>query len=61
MSLKETKKKGYQALIAIAVIGIVALPKGILSSGFMEELDDEKEILKKCPSCGVEVKVWDDK
>ena len=39
---------------AIAGVGLLALPAGILSSGFFELLhvDKEKERVKKCPHCG---------
>lgn len=41
------------AVIAILGIGVVAIPTGILSSGFVEQLDksDDDEI-KYCPHCG---------
>lgn len=44
-------------LFAIAGVGLLALPAGILSSGFFELLhvDKEKERTKKCPHCGKEI------
>ncbi len=42
------------SVIAITGIGLVALPTGILSSGFMEEIQEKKE--NKCPHCGEEIK-----
>jgi len=50
--------------IAFLGIGLVALPTGILSSGFMEELRDqqeeenidEREAIKYCPYCGEKIK-----
>ncbi|WP_333821344.1 ion transporter [Ohtaekwangia sp.] len=43
-------------LFAIAGVGLLALPAGILSSGFFEMLhvDKPKEI-KKCPHCGKDI------
>lgn len=38
------------SVIAITGIGLVALPTGILSSGFMEEITSKEA--KKCPNCG---------
>lgn len=43
------------SVIAISGIGLVALPTGIISSGFMEEI--KKKSTHKCPNCG---KVFDD-
>lgn len=43
-------------IIAILGIGLVALPTGIISSGFIEELSKKKthknEGIKYCPYCG---------
>ena len=39
-------------IIAIAGIGIVALPTGIISSGFVEEFTEHDENTIECPSCG---------
>ena len=39
-------------VIAIVGIGLFALPAGILGSGFMEELSEEKSSPAFCPHCG---------
>ena len=49
------------ALIAILGIGMVAIPTGIISSGFMEHLQGKKEKEEKdeityCPHCGKKLK-----
>ncbi len=44
--------KVLASIIAITGIGLVALPTGILSSGFMEGIKKE---CKKCPYCGKEM------
>lgn len=41
-------------LFAIAGVGLLALPAGILSSGFFELLHKKNEV-KKCPHCGKEL------
>jgi voltage-gated potassium channel len=41
-------------LFAIAGVGLLALPAGILSSGFFESLHKEPAI-KKCPHCGEDI------
>jgi len=43
--------KVLAAIISLAGIGIVALPTGIISSGFMEEVNNKKN-KKICPHCG---------
>jgi len=43
--------KVLAAIISLAGIGIVALPTGIISSGFIEEVNNKKE-KKCCPHCG---------
>jgi voltage-gated potassium channel len=47
-------------VIALLGIGLVALPTGIISSGFMEEIRirnqlaaQQEKITKKCPHCGL--------
>jgi voltage-gated potassium channel len=40
-------------IIAILGIGLVALPTGIISSGFINELNHKKQI---CPHCGKEIR-----
>ncbi|HAF31108.1 MAG TPA: potassium channel protein [Bacteroidales bacterium] len=44
-------------LIAILGIGLVALPTGIVSAGFIEKIgkNKNKEELKNCPHCGKEI------
>jgi voltage-gated potassium channel len=50
-----TAGKLLGGLFAIAGIGLLALPAGILSSGFFEllHIDDSKHV-HKCPHCGEE-------
>jgi voltage-gated potassium channel len=43
------------ALIAIAGIGLFALPISILGSGFIEEISEKKKGLLICPKCGEEI------
>jgi len=51
-----TAGKFLGGLFAIAGIGLLALPAGILSSGFFELLHTEKEKeVKRCPHCGKEI------
>ncbi len=40
------------SIIALLGIGMVALPTGIIGSGFMEELQKEKQCKNICPHCG---------
>lgn len=51
-------------VIALLGIGLVALPTGIISSGFVEELHQKKNKKKEktvvCPHCGKKVKVKDE-
>ena len=42
------------SIIAITGIGLVALPTGIISSGFVDELGSKNKS-KKCPHCGEEL------
>jgi len=44
-------------IFAIAGVGLLALPAGILSSGFFELLhvDKDKKDIMKCPHCGKEI------
>ena len=47
--------KILSGVIAFIGIGLVALPTGIISSGFIEELHDKKKNKEKsnyCPKCG---------
>lgn len=54
--------KLLSSIIAILGIGLVALPTGILSSGFVEELnkkkkkENEKDAIIYCPYCGKKIK-----
>lgn len=50
--------KILSSFIAILGIGLVAVPTGIISAGFSEELEVEKsdEKIKYCPSCGKKLK-----
>lgn len=50
-----TLGKFLGGLFAIAGVGLLALPAGILSSGFYELLHREKSPIKKCPHCGKEI------
>lgn len=47
--------KIISGIIAILGIGIVALPTGIVSAGFMEKIDKNGKKIKKCPHCGEEI------
>jgi voltage-gated potassium channel len=46
-------------IMALLGIGLVALPAGIISSGFMEELNKKKAHVgydaEKCPHCGMDI------
>ncbi|NJK85200.1 MAG: ion transporter [Bacteroidales bacterium] len=44
--------KVISGLIAIIGIGLVALPTGIVSAGFMEKIRDKKKKASYCPHCG---------
>ncbi|MDO5576496.1 MAG: potassium channel family protein, partial [Fibrobacter sp.] len=44
--------KFLSGIIAILGIGIVALPTGIISSGFMSEMAYREKRLHICPHCG---------
>ena len=44
--------KFMASIIAILGIGMFALPTGILGAGFVEEVQNSKKALKKCPYCG---------
>lgn len=50
--------KILSSFIAILGIGIVAVPTGIISAGFSDDLenDDEKDIVEYCPYCGKKIK-----
>jgi len=40
------------SIISLMGIGLFALPAGILSAGFVEEIKTKSESGKKCPHCG---------
>lgn len=40
------------ALIALLGVGMVALPTGIIGSGFVEEIQKDKQGRDTCPHCG---------
>lgn len=46
--------KVLASIIAISGIGLVALPTGIISSGFLDEIKNDKEHI--CPKCGTKFK-----
>ncbi len=52
--------KILSAIIAILGIGLVAVPTGIISAGFMENLEKSKQCdcdeIKYCPYCGKKIK-----
>ena len=51
--------KILSAIIAILGIGLVAVPTGIISAGFMENINNSTECeekIKYCPYCGKEIK-----
>ena len=43
------------AIISLLGIGFFALPAGILSAGFIEEIRKKKTSSKKCSHCGQEL------
>ena len=43
-------------VIAILGIGIVALPTGIIGSGFINKIGTKNDEIKKCPHCGKKIK-----
>jgi len=47
--------KFISGIIAIMGIGLVALPTGIISAGFIERVGKNKKRTKKCPHCGKEI------
>ena len=44
--------KILSSIVALLGIGLVAVPTGIISSGFMEHIDKSKEEKHYCPYCG---------
>ena len=49
-----TLGKTLASVISILGIGMVALPAGILASGFSDEIK-KKRVHKRCPHCGAEI------
>jgi len=47
--------KLISGFIAILGIGLVALPTGLVSAGFMEKINKKHHHSKKCPHCGKEI------
>jgi len=44
--------KFFSSIMSLLGIGLFALPAGILSAGFVEEIRAKKELGRKCPHCG---------
>jgi len=44
------------AVISLLGIGLFALPAGLLSAGFIEEIRKSKETVKTCPHCGGDIR-----
>ncbi|MBP2833030.1 ion transporter [Aquimarina sp. U1-2] len=55
--------KVLSAIIALIGIGFIALPTGIISSAFIEKIQEQKtkknSKLCKCPNCGKEIKNYE--
>lgn len=47
--------KFLSAIISLLGIGLFAMPAGILSAGFIEEIRKRKESVKICPHCGEKI------
>lgn len=47
--------KFVSGLIAVLGIGLVALPTGLVSAGFMEKIGKSDNKPKKCPHCGKDI------
>ncbi len=47
--------KIVSGLIAVLGIGLIALPTGIVSAGFMEKIGKNHKESRKCPHCGKEI------
>jgi voltage-gated potassium channel len=43
------------SLIALLGIGMVALPTGVISAGFSEEVQTRKAATTVCPHCGKQI------
>jgi voltage-gated potassium channel len=48
--------KFVSGFIAVLGIGLVALPTGLVSAGFMEKIGKSDRESKKCPHCGKKIK-----
>jgi voltage-gated potassium channel len=54
--------KFFTILIMIAGVGLLALPAGIITSGFLDEARKlHKPSLRKCPHCGMLIEEEDHK
>ena len=53
--------KLLSGVIAFIGIGLVALPTGIISSGFIEEMRNNKKKNKYCPNFGEKIEQGEDK
>lgn len=49
------------AIISLLGIGLFAMPAGILSAGFIEEIRKRREVLNICPHCGEKLDKWKEK
>lgn len=47
--------KFISGIIAVLGIGLVALPTGLVSAGFIEKIGRKDKNCKKCPHCGKEI------
>jgi voltage-gated potassium channel len=47
--------KFFASIISLLGIGLFAMPAGILSAGFVEEIKAKKLIKDKCPHCGADL------
>ena len=49
--------KVFGGIVALAGVGLFALPSGILASGFAEEIGkrNRKKSITRCPHCGEEI------
>lgn len=43
------------AIISLMGIGLFALPTGLISAGFIEEIAKKRRTLRKCPKCGATI------
>ncbi len=48
--------KLFASVVAVLGVGMVALPTGIISAGFLEEVSRSKNKATECPHCGKEIK-----